>query len=209
MRRFDGSAMNDALELPSWGTCHPLDATCRLFSTFLPDALAPQGEELAALWQLHPAASQTIRMYGRSVPIPRFQQAYGRDYRFSGQVSRALPLPALLEPLLAWCTEHIDPRLNGLLVNWYDAAHEHYIGPHRDKVTGLVRGAPIVTISLGASRTFRLRPWRAEGVRDFLAVHRAVFVMPFATNAAWTHEVPHFAHDQGRRISVTARAFER
>ena len=34
-----------------------------------------------------------------------------------------------------------------------------------------------------------------------------VFVMPYATNLAWTHEVPHFARDRGRRVSVTLRAF--
>jgi hypothetical protein len=31
--------------------------------------------------------------------------------------------------------------------------------------------------------------------------------MPFQTNAAWTHEVPAFRKWQGRRISVTFRAF--
>ncbi len=31
---------------------------------------------------------------------------------------------------------------------------------------------------------------------------------PYATNKAWTHEVPHHASSRGRRISVTLRAFE-
>jgi hypothetical protein len=34
-----------------------------------------------------------------------------------------------------------------------------------------------------------------------------VFVLPYDTNQAWTHEVPHSAPIGGRRISVTLRAF--
>jgi hypothetical protein len=45
-------------------------------------------------------------------------------------------------------------------------------------------------------------------VLDLAATHGAVFVMPFDTNEAWKHLVPHRARDRGRRISVTVRAFE-
>ena len=38
------------------------------------------------------------------------QQAYGRDYQFSGTVSPALPVPTLLAPYLAWAKAAIDPR---------------------------------------------------------------------------------------------------
>jgi alkylated DNA repair dioxygenase AlkB len=43
--------------------------------------------------------------------------------------------------------------------------------------------------------------------RDFRASHGTVFVMPFATNQRWTHEVPRTKRHRGRRISVTLRAF--
>ena len=83
----------------------------------------------------------------------------------------------------------------------------HYIGAHRDSREGLIEGTPIVTVSLGEQRTFRLRPWEGRGFRDFAAPHGSVFVMPWGTNLAWTHEVPHAAAHTGRRISVTLRAF--
>jgi alkylated DNA repair dioxygenase AlkB len=169
--------------------------------------LAPS-QVVREIWDLHPEEFHEITMHGRMVKIPRWQQAYGRDYRFSGRINRALPVPAVLEPLLAWSQEQLDPRLNGLVLNWYDAAREHYIGPHRDKTKGLIAGAPIVTISLGEERVFRVRPWKATGVVDFPALHGTVFVMPFETNQVFTHEVPHFARHEGRRISVTLRAFE-
>lgn len=116
-------------------------------------------------------------------------------------------MPENLAPLLTWACQTIDPRLNGILLNWYDASQAHYIGKHRDSRTNMIEGAPIVTISLGSERVFRLRPWRREGaVLDFAAVNGAVFVMPYDTNLAWTHEVPHSARCTGRRISVTLRA---
>jgi len=67
-------------------------------------------------------------------------------------------------------------------------------------------GSPVVTISLGTERTFRLRPWKGAGFRDFPASDRSVFVMSFETNLAWTHEIVK-SPAEGRRISITLRAF--
>jgi alkylated DNA repair dioxygenase AlkB len=144
---------------------------------------------------------------GLTVPVPRWQQAYGRDYRYIGNVNLALPIPPILEPYLAWMRSVFDARLNGLLLNWYDAELAHRIGPHRDSIDGLVEGTPIVTISLGAARMFRLSPAKGKGFVDFEAVHGTVFVVPWETNRHLKHAVPHRATDTGRRISVTARAF--
>jgi alkylated DNA repair dioxygenase AlkB len=185
-------------------TKHQLDDRHVLFEGTLPSALRPDFE---ALWELHPAAFHRIAMHGREVETPRWQRAYGADYHYTGRTNRALPVPPLLSPLLSWCSERFDERLNGLLLNWYDAERRHYIGRHRDSRKNMCEGAPIVTISLGEERVFRLRPWRGKGKRDFAAESGTLFVMPYATNLAWTHEVPHFARHRGRRISITLRAF--
>ena len=72
----------------------------------------------------------------------------------------------------------------------------------------MVPDTPIVTVSLGAERVFRLTQPEAEGRRDFPARDGTVFVLPYATNLAWKHQVPRSARRRGRRISVTLRAFE-
>lgn len=46
-----------------------------------------------ALWALHPEMFPLLVLYGRPVLLPRWQQAYGEDYRFSGQLSRGEPVP--------------------------------------------------------------------------------------------------------------------
>jgi alkylated DNA repair dioxygenase AlkB len=153
---------------------------CAFVTCRLPVDLNREGRErFDDLWALHPAVFYETRQPGTglTVPVPRWQQAYGRDYRYSGNVNRALPIPPILEPYLAWMRSVFDARLNGLLLNWYDAELAHRIGPHRDSIAGLVEGTPIVTISLGAARMFRLSPAKGKGFVDFEAVHGAVFVV--------------------------------
>ncbi|WP_309384827.1 alpha-ketoglutarate-dependent dioxygenase AlkB [Cerasicoccus frondis] len=184
-----------------------LDADNALLTASLPVELLPNDATFETFWSMHPEHYHEVRIHGRVLPTPRWQQAYGRSYIYSGFQNNALPMPGCWQPYASWCQEQIDARLNGLLVNWYDAAHGHYIGKHRDSPNGLIADAPIVTISLGATRTFRLRPWQGSGYLDFTARHGSVFVLPAATNRAWTHEVTKKKSDQGRRISLTFRAF--
>lgn len=184
-----------------------------------PAALLPEpdSEAFELWWALRPDEVGEILMFGRSVATPRWQRAYGHDYRFSGQTSPAHPVPLVFAGCLGWA-QTLDARLNGLLLNWYDAEHQHYIGPHRDSRVGLVPSSPIVTVSVGSARTFRLRPHQGTGNRptsdpsgrgfvDLRLEHGTVVVLPWETNLAYTHEVPHFAYHTGRRISLTARAF--
>lgn len=186
---------------------HALDETATFFTGRVPAGLLLNPAEQEGLWALCPEEPQRIVLHGRQVPIPRRNQAYGADYHFAGQTSRALPVPTLLEPLLAWVREAIESRTNGILVNWYDGELGHYIGAHRDSTKHMYQGAPIVTVSVGAARTFRLRRWKGRERYDFPAEDGTVFILPYETNLAWTHEVVHLRSDRGRRISVTLRAF--
>lgn len=196
------------MAVPPGFEVHALDDEHEFLVGELPAHLVPDEAGFEDLWSLHPHEYHEIHLMGRNVLTPRWQQPYGADYHYTGRVHRALPLPESLAALLTWSRTTIDERLNGALVIWYDADLGHYIGKHRDSTKHLVTGAPIVTISLGAERVFRLRPWRGRGFRDFPTSQGRVFVMPFATNLAWTHEVPRRRRDVGRRISVTFRAFE-
>jgi len=159
------------------------------------------------LWNLHPPDFHELLMHGRLVKTPRWQQAYGHSYEYTGSRNNALPVPPTLQPFLVWARANVDERLNGLLLNWYDGKADHYIGKHRDSRKGLVPDTPIVTISRGEERVFRLRPWGGQGYKDTLVTDGTALVMPWATNLAWTHEVPKMKKYRGRRISVTLRAF--
>jgi alkylated DNA repair dioxygenase AlkB len=188
-------------------TTHKLSEFHTLLAGHVPQELLWDANAFNEIWESHPEEFPQILIHGKLVATPRWQQSYGRDYHYSGQVNKALPITPRLMEILDWSKKAIDLRLNGILINWYSGP-KHYIGKHRDSIQGLVVGAPIVTISYGQSRTFRIRPFRGEGTRDFLADNGCVFVMPFETNASFYHEVPKSARNTGRRISVTLRAFE-
>lgn len=176
----------------------------------LPDELTWDQATFDAAFNLHPVDRHWIKMLGKSVQTPRWQQAYGATYSYTGSDNTALPIPSLLKSLLLWTRENVDERLNGLLLNWYYGPAD-YIGPHHDDTDDLVVGSPIVTISFGEQRTFRLSKGRAPSKRiiDVTAGPGAVFVTPWDTNNAWKHSVPKRTSYLGRRISVTLRAFDR
>ena len=187
---------------------HDLDVRHALFAGRLPERLAFDADRFEALWALHPEDFHVIHMPGGPVKTPRWQQAFGRDYRYTGRVNSALPVPPLLGPILAWARAAVHGRLNSLLLNWYDGELGHYIGPHHDCTRDMIPDAPIITVSLGEERVFRLTQPETKERRDFPATDGTVFVMPYDTNLAWKHQVPRSAKSRGRRISVTLRAFE-
>jgi alkylated DNA repair dioxygenase AlkB len=186
---------------------HRLDAHSPFWLGGLSESLRWDRARFDAFWALHPLEYHDLRMHGRWTKTPRWQQAYGRDYVYSGSRNDAQPILPCLAPLLRWARRAVEPRLNGLLVNWYDGALGHYIGRHHDSVAGLVSDAPIVMISLGERRSLRFRLAGGRGFRDFPVADGSVAVLPLATNARWKHEVPASKRLVGRRISVTLRAF--
>jgi len=185
----------------------PLDNASYVATGTLPGHLRLNESAFGALWAQHPKEYHQIHMYGRLVSTPRWQQAYGHDYRYTGNLNKALPIPSVVEPLLTWAQDILEPRLNGMLINWYDGSKGHYIGPHRDSPEGLLEDAPIVTISFGEERIFRLRPYGGKGKIDIPVVDGTVIVIAYGTNRTWTHEVPKSAKGDGKRMSVTLRAF--
>lgn len=174
----------------------------------LPASLIPDAVAFEVLWSSHPTDFHEIKMHGRKVKTPRWQQAYGADYRYTGSTNRALPLTPMMNQWLTWARQSFDPNLNGLLLNWYEGTREHYIGKHRDSEINRIEGSPIVTLSFGEQRSFRLRPWRSRGFLDIPATNGSIIVIPWETNRAFTHEVPSSKKTQGQRISVTIRAFQ-
>ena len=175
----------------------------------LPDELLPSEEQFERLWNSHPKNFPTCMIHGREMAMPRWHQAFGRDHRFSGITRTALPVNADLAPYLAWAHQAIDVELNGLLVNWFDAKLGHYIGKHRDSEIGIQEGSSYVTISLGEPRILRLRKWKGDDRLDIPVENGSIAIIPYATNRAWTHEIPKSKRALGRRISVTMRAFNR
>ncbi len=190
-------------------TCVNLNGSNRLWHGTLPKELMPDSDLFSRLWNLHPEIFHTVKILGKIVETPRWQQAYNKSYQYTGSRNNALPVPSELNPYWEWAITSIDPRLNGLLLNWYDGALGHYIGKHRDSIHNMIEGAPIVTISFGEERVFRMRPWKVDGnCKNFVVKNGSVIIMPYQINQCWTHEIVKSKKYIGKRISLTLRAFE-
>lgn len=184
-----------------------LDDQYNIYASYAVNELNLNHEQFLEIWNAHPEQYHTLKIHGKEVLTPRWQQAYGKNYRYTGAKNNALPIPDFLRVFLDWSKEHIDERLNGLLLNWYDGTKGHYIGAHRDDTRDLEKDSPVVTISLGQERIFRMRPYKQKGFKDITIRNGEVIVVPWNTNTKWTHEVPNFKRFDGKRISITARAY--
>eukprot|EP00747_Dinoflagellata_sp_TGD_P064246 gnl/TRDRNA2_/TRDRNA2_153816_c0_seq6.p1 gnl/TRDRNA2_/TRDRNA2_153816_c0~~gnl/TRDRNA2_/TRDRNA2_153816_c0_seq6.p1 ORF type:complete len:344 (+),score=48.89 gnl/TRDRNA2_/TRDRNA2_153816_c0_seq6:20-1051(+) len=182
--------------------------------------LPSRADRFQALWQSHPPEFGKARIFAREVSFHRYQQAFGVDYAFSGQVAEAKPLTNASAPqvffvkeaLRSWLDEAGQSlrqlRYEACLVNWYDGGG-HSIGAHSDDERELVKGAPIFALSWGATRTFRVTPRTpSAGRRAELELRDGdLVVMGGRCQQTHKHEVPKSAKCKGQRISLTFRCF--
>jgi alkylated DNA repair dioxygenase AlkB len=178
---------------------------------YLPAHLSVSEDNFQEFWDLHPETRHEILMYGKPVKVPRYQQAYVRDYSFSGSVSKILPLPEQFKPYLDWSNSLGYPgKFNGLLINWYEGG-ENYIGSHADDEKQLVENSPIITITLslpGEPRIFRLRNKEKKIVKDIETPNGIVLTMGGSFQKEFKHEIVKTAKLVGSRISITIRQFK-
>jgi len=206
----DASSSESLTEMSKYNEIITLPDGHQFIMRNLPDDLMWSDAGFESCWEQRPDKPHPIFIHGRTVPAPRLQQAYGSDYEYTGSKNNALPIPHNLWPLLAWGKQQFDSRLNGMLLNWYESP-DQYIGAHHDSTKGMFDGSPIVTISFGETRIFRLTRWEQRkkvDTFDLSATPGRVVVIPYETNKAWKHEVVKRRSYVGRRISVTLRAFE-
>ena len=163
-------------------------------------------------WNEHPLGFRTIKMFGKDVELPRWQQAYGTSYKYSGTVSDAVPATELIQELLGKVNDAIrgsDFTFNTALCNWY--APEHYIGPHSDDTRQLAMESPIASLSWGRTRTFVLTPKKDKTARTLsLTLNDGdLVVMGGRCQDTHKHEILKLKKGAvgGNRVNFTFRCF--
>ena len=76
---------------------HLLDERHHFFAGRLPDELRPDAARFETLWNLHPDDYHVIKIHGRLVKTPRWQQAYGADYHLARRRADLSPQPPEVE----------------------------------------------------------------------------------------------------------------
>jgi alkylated DNA repair dioxygenase AlkB len=190
------------LELP--------DADVRLW----PQALAPAEADslFAALrsgiqWQV-----EDIVIFGQRRRVPRLVAWHGdpgTGYTYSGTMHEPQSWTPELRRLLDRVQALTGHAYNSILLNLYRDGNDG-MGWHADDEPELGRNPVIASVSLGATRRFKLRHRRHRDVTATLELaHGDVLLMAGTTQHAYVHAVPKTARVVGERINLTLRRIVR
>ena len=150
----------------------------------------------------HSAWEQQPGIFGHMQP--RLTASYGDDgitYRYSGTVNVALPwTPTLVE--IKEKIEAVQGEYNYCLLNRYRSGQDS-MGWHADDEPEM--GNVIGSLSLGATRTFRIRHNATRETRSFPAGHGTLIIMAGTMQQFWKHDVPKTKVNVGERINLTFR----
>jgi alkylated DNA repair dioxygenase AlkB len=152
----------------------------------------------------HPKIEGTVSRCKRNIGV---YSNTAKGYHLSKQSNYILPskpLPDFLSDLLQEINEYFQEDFNLLLINEYQN-HKDSIGPHYDDPYGNGYHG-IVTISLGATRTYRLtsRENSADTI-DYKMEHGDVLIMSNIFQDLYEHSIPEEKEPCGLRISITTR----
>ena len=167
-------------------------------------------DDYKSLMDSHPKDKHIIYLYGKNVPIPRFQQAYGKGYKYSGAESKAIPMTPLIFDIRKEVNK-LYPNIdfNNCLVNWY-LTGDNYICFHSDDEHGFVKDTPVVGVTFceGLPRKLRIKDKISKKtLKDILTYHNSCYVMEGNFQKEFMHGIPK-QKKSGKRISLTFRSFK-
>lgn len=175
--------------------------------SFHPDFLRPDesrdwlDRSRALVW-----ARDEIRMYGKPIPVPREEALYGDDlrYQYRGTTIKALPWPDFLTEARRRIEALTGFRFHFAVGNRYLTGKDS-IGWHADDFPQIGEHPPIASLSLGATRRFKLKR-KSDGLTfDYDLGDGSMLVMLPGCQRDWLHAVPKTARAVGERINWTFR----
>ena len=172
----------------------------------------PEAEAAALLAQLSAEVAweqRSIRLFGQEFPQPRLTAWYGdaaARYTYSNLVWEPRPWTAALQALRQRVEAATHARFNSVLLNLYRDGRDS-MGWHADDEPELGPAPAIASLSLGATRRFRLRP-RAGLVHPPLSLDLpagSLLLMRGPTQQHWQHALPKTTRPLGPRLNLTFR----
>ncbi|GAB3574299.1 alpha-ketoglutarate-dependent dioxygenase AlkB family protein [Hymenobacter daeguensis] len=152
---------------------------------------------------------RAIRIFGQQMPQPRLTAWYGdaeARYAYSGLRWEPRPWSPALSALRQRVEAATGARFNSVLLNLYRTGQDS-MGWHADDEPELGPAPAIASLSLGATRRFRLRP-RAGLPHAPLSLDLptgSLLLMRGPTQQHWQHALPKTARPVGPRLNLTFR----
>jgi alkylated DNA repair dioxygenase AlkB len=182
----------------------PVQYWPNFFNRVQADALLEQS--LALDW-----TQNQMKMYGRPIPLPRLESMFGDSpkifYTYSNSVElRAKPWPLFLSELRAQVEAHTGYRFHLVIGNQYRSAQDS-IGYHADDEPTQGLQPAIASISLGSTRSFKLKRKDGGQVHSFDLSHGDLLLMQPGCQENWFHAVPKSTRACGIRVNWTFRPY--
>ena len=151
----------------------------------------------------------TIRVYGKTIKIPRLNAWYGDPgcaYEYSGRVFQPEPWLNELLQIRNQLLKATGVDFNSVLINCYRDGNDS-VSWHSDDEPELGRNPVVASVSLGAERIFQLR----HKFNKKLATHSlnlasgSLLLMAGSMQHHWHHQIPKRRRVQKPRINLTFR----
>lgn len=199
----------------------PTVCECSVFSAADPERVREWTERIEEQVRF-PDTRRSVRVFGKSHVEPRDVAGFSADgataYKYSGSSVPGQDMPEVVREILEAVNGYTGQNFNYVLVNRYRDGRD-CIGEHHDDETDLDPNAPIVSMSFGAERTFRLKPgtsrkalMRQQGMpeealrrHDIALKPGTLLVIPPRINRAFVHSVPRTTRVKTARVSLTFR----
>lgn len=181
------------------------------------DALLAPGEATALLRALVEETPWDTNVEGAFARPRRTYWISAFPYRYSGVTHAPSPWPAAVAALRERVERAVfgesAGQYDGALLNLYRDGNDS-IGFHADNEPEIAPGSPIASVSLGATRTFVLKPRsrKVGALAPELALpltHGSCVVMRGATQSEFRHAVPAEPGVSEARVNLTFRRYVR
>lgn len=200
--------MDSLFDVPgAWETIPAADAELRVMPGFYrkPDTDA----FMQRLLDETPWQQETITLWGKQHLQPRLSAWYGDSgsgYSYSGVVLAPHSWTATLLRIKADVEAATDRHFNSVLLNLYRDENDS-VGWHSDAEPELGSCPVISSLSLGESRTFRLRHRSRKDLKPLLLdlSDGSLLLMAGKTQHCWQHAVMKERQARGPRINLTFR----
>lgn len=179
---------------------HHLSSTAWYDIDTLPESISP---DFDTIWKLCPEERETRKLFGKVVTVPRFSRNYGVDYQHSGKVHKAERVPDALSAILEYVKHTYGGSYEQMLINWYVNGNDS-IAMHSDDEKGIQPDSPIVSVSLGETRTFIVENKRTKDKIKLPLVSGSVLIMGGTFQKDYLHGIPKEKNKE-RRVNLTFR----
>jgi alkylated DNA repair dioxygenase AlkB len=150
---------------------------------------------------------ESIRIFGRELPMPRLTAWYGdKGYTYSGLYNAPKPWVPVLQELKERVEEASGHIYNSVLLNLYRSGQDS-MGWHADDEPELGEEPAIASLSFGGERRFSLKHRSRKDLKpvNLTLTHGSLLLMQGPTQHHWLHHIPKTKRPVQPRINLTFR----